>query len=144
MRSIVRGSSFEPARLHVSHRIALVRRRALPLLALGAAEVRAAEAGVAARVGRTAEADLVPRPRMAVEGLACVAEERLPRAAHVEPVPRVAVQLPVRKAVAELDLLQQGQVRERPLALPARLDVEPPRDEPPRLAVVRHVEVLIA
>ena len=71
----------------VLDRVALERRRALPALALAGAE-----AGVAARIGRAAEADLVPRPGMRVERAEHRAHDHAPgpRRAAARPTPRRA------------------------------------------------------
>src|SRR5438552_133046 len=84
-------ASIDPPRLRVAHRIHCKRLDRLPLLAI--AEVIGAERGVAARIRRAAEADLVPRPRMRVERLADVLRRHLERTLDVQLVPRAAAEV---------------------------------------------------
>src|SRR5581483_4185728 len=117
---------------------------AFPLLALRLVEMRAAEARVAARIGRPAEPDLVPGPRVRVEGLDDVAHHDRPGAADAERVPGAAVELGFREVAADrLPQLRVG-VGERVGAATLGLLVEPARDAAPELAVRRQVVVLIA
>src|SRR5262245_60471098 len=106
--------------------------------------MRASEPGVSARVGGAAEADLVPGPRVSVEGLERIAHDDAPGAGDVEPVPRAAVEPRLRERVADLELVLETEVGERGRAPPPRLLVEALRHELPGLAVGRHVEVLVA
>src|SRR5207249_1174554 len=96
------AASIQTPPSHVAHRVDVDRLPRLPALVL--AEVGAAEGGVAPRVRRTAEADLVPRPRVCVEGLDDVAHHDRPRAGDVDRAPDAAVQLALREAVHDLHL----------------------------------------
>src|SRR4051794_14709852 len=144
MRSDPFSTSIQPSRARVFNRIELVGLAALPLLGLAMVEMRAAEAGVAARIRWAAEADLVPRPRMRVEARARLAADERERARHVERRPDASVELPVGEAVHELVLLSIPEQCERRGAELLRLLVEPARDALPRFAVVGHVEIAVA
>src|SRR5438270_10314482 len=106
--------------------------------------MRAPEAGIAARVGRAAEADLVPRPRVRVERLAGVPYDERPRAADVEPAPDAAVESRLGEAVADVDTRLDPGLGEGRRAERARLVVEAPDDAPPDLAIVGQVEEPVA
>src|SRR3954452_11281650 len=92
---------------------------------------------MAARIGRAAEADLVPRPRVAVERGEDVAVDDLPGEGLVHRVPRLAAQARLRKAIDELLLLLQRLAREAGT-------VEACCDRAPQLVVVGQDEVAIA
>src|SRR6185312_2716918 len=66
--------SLQPPPAYVGYRIELELRRGLPVLALSGTKPR-----VSARVGRSSEADLVPRPRMGVERAQHAAHHHAPR-----------------------------------------------------------------
>src|SRR3954451_7220745 len=103
--------------------------------------MRAAEACVAARIRRSSEADLVPRPRVRVERLQAVAHHGRPGARYVELVPGAAVEIGLREVVADRDPQLLVRKVEGRRAAPPRLLVEPARDQAPSLAVAGHVEV---
>src|SRR5205823_4883349 len=95
------------------------------------AEPGTAERRVAARVCRAAETDLVPRPRVRVEGREHGAHDDAPGALHVQPFPRRAAELAVGEVLDDV-LLQverrRGEGRSAPFA--ARRLVETRGDEP--------------
>jgi hypothetical protein len=82
---------------------------------------------------------------MGVERLADVLRRDLECAQHVQAIPRAAAERSLREGLYDLLLHGHGRVRER-LCAPLRLRgvIEPVRDDPPRVAVVGHVVVLVA
>ena len=92
----------------------------LPALALAGAD-----AGVAARVRRAAEADLVPRPRVRVERAQDRARHDLPGARRRQLVPHLAVQLSIRERVDDPLLDLERRIHEVDGSVLARRRVEP-------------------
>ena len=111
----------------------------LPGLALVQADVL-----VPARVRRPAEADLVPRPGVRVEGRAGIAGPQAPHVTRRQPVPVRAVARPVLHGLDQRGLFRAGQRRQAPAVPVGRVGVEEGQCLPPRLPVGGHVGVVPA
>src|SRR5215213_9938931 len=114
------------------------------LLALPCLRQTGAEAAVAARVRRAAEANLVPCPRVRVERAERVAQQHRPGALDVELLPGAAVELASFEGVADRPSGRLAGRREGRGATGPRCLVEAAGREPPGVAVVRHVRVSVA
>src|SRR6185312_735593 len=121
--------SLEPLPLDVLHGVGMDGLLALPGLARADAE-----AGVAARVGGAAEADLVPRPGVRIEHGQGIAGDDAPGAGDVELVPDAALELGRRERVDDPPAGVGVDLGEHPGAAAGGL-VQAARDELPGLAV---------
>src|SRR5581483_3149795 len=136
----VRGScALHPTLVRVRNGVSLERGRALPVFPLADAE-----AGIAARIGRAAEADLVPRPGVGVEGRERLAHDHRPGPRAWELVPDLPMELAVGERLDHvvLDLVGGADEIRGPVLAGGR--VQSDGNTPEGHAVVRHVRVAVA